>query len=438
MPRGALRYVDLHDLGYDAPDRVHEHIASPWGVLARILPKREVKKDDVLIDIGCGMGPVLVEAGARYDFRRVIGIDVVPEFTEVAEKTIERGRDHLRCKDIEVLTGDVTEYELPDDVTVIFMADPFRGPIFDAALANILASVDRRPRVIRLIYSNPTEGGRIELTGRGRLVRLGRRRGRPWTTSPELAMYEIAPAGDGALSSERPPRPLPRRLRRPVAKAAGSAQGGGLREGPTLEARSDASGTRVVLAGETGDLEALRAGFERDHCVRLPGFLSDPLLERIGGYVEAGQEGKAGALLFMLLNDGELFGHVRAITGCRRIGRFEGDLVTTPPGPEHAEAWHGYIFGHGMVSMTIDVGSRPHSGGELELRDRHTHELVHRAATSPGDALLARVAPFLQERVTAVEGNQPRTVYSGRFMLSRSGADSRLAAVGRAGPASGG
>ena len=425
MPRGALRYVDLHDLGYDAPDRVHEHIASPWGVLARILPKREVSKEDVLIDIGCGMGPVLVEAGARYDFRRIIGIDVVPEFTKVAEETIERGREHLRCKDIDVLTGDVTEYELPDDVTVIFMADPFRGPIFDAALANILASIDRHPRVIRLIYSNPTEGGRIELSGRARLVRLGRRRGRPWTTSPELAMYEIAPAADGRAEAERPARPLPRRLRRRAPK--GTPEGHRLAEGAALQARTGGPGTRVVL---TGGLEDLRAAFERDHCVRLREFLSAPLLERISGYVQAGEDVKAEALMFMLLNDAGVFGHVRAITGCRRIGRFEGDLVRTPPGPKHAEPWHGYIFGHGMVSMTVDVGSGQHTGGLLELRDRHSLELVCRAQTGPGDALLARVAPFLQERVTAVEGELPRTVYGGRFMLSRSGADSALAAVG--------
>lgn len=435
MPRGALQYVDLHDLGYDAPDRVHEHIASPWGVLGRILPKREVSHDDVLIDIGCGMGPVLVEAGARYDFRRIIGIDIVPEFTQVAEQTIERGRDHLRCKDIEVLTGDVTKYELPDDVTVIFMADPFRGPIFDASFANILASVDRNPRTLRLIYSNPTEGGRIERSGRARLVRLGRRRGRPWTTSPELAMYEIAPHADALAEGGRPARPLPRRLQRRAPKAAPADTRPSTRT--VLQARRTGAGTRVVLAGEPGDLETLRATFERDHCVRLSDFLSGPLLERLSSYVADGEDGKAEALLFMLLNDAEVFGHVRAITGCRRIGRFEGDLVSTAPGPEHAEHWHGYIFGHGMVSMTVDVSPHPHSGGVLELRDRHSQELVARAETSPGDALLARVAPFLQERVTAVEGELPRTVYTGRFMLSRSGADSTLAAVGAGPPADG-
>ena len=55
--------------------------------MRRILRRGEVTRDDVFIDIGCGMGPVLVEAAARYDFRRVIGIDVVPEFTEVARET---------------------------------------------------------------------------------------------------------------------------------------------------------------------------------------------------------------------------------------------------------------------------------------------------------------------------------------------------------------
>jgi methylase of polypeptide subunit release factors len=96
MRPGALRDVDLRDIGFDAPGRVYEHIPSPWGVLGRILRRGEVTGKDVFLDFGCGMGPVLIEAAARYDFRRVIGIDVVPEFTAVAEDTIARARDRLR------------------------------------------------------------------------------------------------------------------------------------------------------------------------------------------------------------------------------------------------------------------------------------------------------------------------------------------------------
>jgi SAM-dependent methyltransferase len=430
MPRGALQYADLRELGYGAPGRVHDHIASPWGVLARILPRRQVTRDDVFLEIGCGVGAVLVEAAARYDFRRAIGIDIVPQFTEAAEQTIARGRDRLRCRDVEVVTGDVTEYAVPDDVTVVFMFDPVRGELFDAVIASILASVDRNPRRIRLVYYHPIEGGRLELTGRARPVRLGRRRGHPWTTSPDLAMYEIGPGGAGRVGA-RPRRLLPRRLLRkpPEAEAAGARAP----THPTIQAGSRASGTKAAWVGNDADLEALRAAFGQDHCVRLQGFLDDALLERLRAYADDDQD-KASALLFLLVSDPELFKLVRSITGCRRIGRFEGDLLLTPPGPEHAERWHGDIFGHGMVSLDIDLSAEPYSGGALELRDRHTEEQLCSGRTDPGDALLTRVAPFLQERLTAVEGDLPRRVYRGRFMLSREGEDSKLAEVGRPAP----
>src|SRR5215217_5076189 len=103
MSPDALRYVDLRDIGFAGPDRVWEHIPSSWGVLRRILRAGEITKDDVFLDIGCGMGVVLVEAAARYPFRRVIGLDVVPQFTEIAKAMIARGRQRLRCRAIDII-----------------------------------------------------------------------------------------------------------------------------------------------------------------------------------------------------------------------------------------------------------------------------------------------------------------------------------------------
>jgi hypothetical protein len=31
MRPGALQYVDLREIGYTAPNRVYEHVPSPWG-----------------------------------------------------------------------------------------------------------------------------------------------------------------------------------------------------------------------------------------------------------------------------------------------------------------------------------------------------------------------------------------------------------------------
>jgi SAM-dependent methyltransferase len=455
MPPGALRDVDLVEIGFGAPGRVREHIPSPWGVLGRILRRGEISREDVFIDIGCGMGPVLVEAAARYDFRRVIGIDIVPEFTRVARETIARGRGRLRCPDVEVTTADVMDYELPDEVTVVYMADPFRGHIFDVALGKLIASVDRHPRRLRIIYNFPVEGGRLERTGRVRLVRYGRRRNRPWTKTLDLAQYELEPAGDGAgPGAGRPPTPprgVGRRLRPSRSVDGGGSSGVDAaheqgREATIQISSSDRGGSRVAEGSARG-LRSMRAAFERHHCVRLPRFLDGPLLERVRRYVDEGEfevrehagirtelcmhRGKATELLLLLINDPHLFGLVREITGCTRIGRFDGTVYRVMPGDEGEDWWHGEIFGHGVVEMSIDLSTRAYSGGVLETRDRYSRKVLHAEVdTEPGDALLVRLAPSVQHRVTAVAGDCPRTVYAGRFSLFKPGSDSKLARPG--------
>jgi hypothetical protein len=77
--------------------------------------------------------------------------------------------------------------------------------------------------------------------------------------------------------------------------------------------------------------------------------------------------------------------------------------------------------------MSIDLSEGPYLGGVLELRDRYSGEILNRAHSEPGDALVVRLAPFLQQRITEVEGGVPRTVYVGRFMQFRTDSYSKLA-----------
>jgi hypothetical protein len=132
----------------------------------------------------------------------VIGIDIVPEFNELARRAIDRGRRRLRCPHVELVTADVCEYEVPDDVTVAYMYNPFLGPIFDAAVNGLLASIDRNPRTIRLIYLNPKSEASLLATGRARFVRDGRPRsrweqGRLFPVAEQqfrVSLYELLPA----------------------------------------------------------------------------------------------------------------------------------------------------------------------------------------------------------------------------------------------------
>jgi SAM-dependent methyltransferase len=195
--RGAAKDVGLSmDIWTDlwTENRVR-YVPSPWGILGRILRPGEVSPDDVFIDLGCGAGRVLLEAADGYGFKRVIGVDFVTRMAEMAREVIARNRGRLRCSQVEVVNMDLVDYEIPDDVTVAYVYDAFRGPVLDAVLEKLIASVDRNPRQLRLIYYAPREAWRVESTGRARLVRYGRRAVRRWRRAEYIAMYEIQPVG---------------------------------------------------------------------------------------------------------------------------------------------------------------------------------------------------------------------------------------------------
>jgi hypothetical protein len=61
----------------------------------------------------------------------------------------------LVCKDIELVTVDAAQYDIPDDVTVAYFYNPFEGQVFSDVVDRIRASLVRRPRNLRLIYVNP-------------------------------------------------------------------------------------------------------------------------------------------------------------------------------------------------------------------------------------------------------------------------------------------
>lgn len=168
----------------------------PYGsTLHRVLPHREVTDQDVFIDIGSGMGRVVLQAALRYPFRRVIGVEISAYLHHIAVANLTRNRDRLRCSDVELVQADILDFDIPDDVTVVFLYNPFGGEIFNEFIRRLLASVDRRPRTVRIIYANPREEAGLLATGRVRLVRSlrGWRPTRAWSQSNSTQVYLISP-----------------------------------------------------------------------------------------------------------------------------------------------------------------------------------------------------------------------------------------------------
>jgi SAM-dependent methyltransferase len=142
---------------------------SGWRFLRRALSKAQIRPGDVFVDFGCGKGRVLLCA-ARYPFARVVGVEISPRLSEVARRNVERARSRLACREIEVVTCDALEFEIPDDMTHAYFFHPFTGDTSRQVLEAIIASIDRRPRRVTLIYALPPPNSAVLATGRFRLV----------------------------------------------------------------------------------------------------------------------------------------------------------------------------------------------------------------------------------------------------------------------------
>ena len=113
-----------------------------------------VPNQDVFLDYGSGMGRVLVMAG-KYPFKRIIGVEFSPELNEIAEQNINRARRKLKCQAIELVTADTTRHSLSNDVTVIYMFNPFQDQVLIETMHRIHESLLASPRKLTLIYRNP-------------------------------------------------------------------------------------------------------------------------------------------------------------------------------------------------------------------------------------------------------------------------------------------
>ena len=184
--------IESEELGYD-DEQVHAYGPAEWRTLKRALPRSEVTSQDVFVDLGCGLGRVLLMA-LDYPFKRVIGVELSPQLYAAAEANVANATVS-RAEAIEVVLADVREYEVPDDVTFVFLYNPFSGEVFDGAMARVFASFDRAPRRLRIVYRYPLEHERLLASGRVRVV--GEVKDGPLQGFPRrigTITYEVLPA----------------------------------------------------------------------------------------------------------------------------------------------------------------------------------------------------------------------------------------------------
>jgi SAM-dependent methyltransferase len=168
---------------------------SSWLPLRWALRRLRPGPDDVFVDFGCGKGRVICEAAKR-PFARVVGVEISPRLVEAAQANVERNRESFKCQDIELVTANAAEWQVPDNMTIAYLYHPFTGEVFDRVIDNVVQSVVRSPRRFRLVYVGPVLEEEILKTGYFRLVRRRRGRGSQGKIFNSVALFEHDPGRD--------------------------------------------------------------------------------------------------------------------------------------------------------------------------------------------------------------------------------------------------
>ena len=168
------------------PTGYNRYEPSQWTFLPRALRGEHIGRRDVFVDVGCGRGRVVLQAAKR-PFARVIGVEISPEKLATARHNLERAAGTLTCRDVELVAMDALEYQLPLDATHIYLFNPCAGDAFHRLLGNVVASYDRRPRRMRVLYVNPVEAAMLERSDRFARTRTSR----GLRHDHRIAVYEV-------------------------------------------------------------------------------------------------------------------------------------------------------------------------------------------------------------------------------------------------------
>jgi hypothetical protein len=192
---------------------------------------------------------------------------------------------------------------------------------------------------------------------------------------------------------------------------------------------------RGLVVSRPDALDDLADTFARVHCVLLRGFLEPAILDWLASAIERAtfvprvhdeidppatdlwlsDPSIRGTLLF-LFNDPSLFDFIRRLSGCGPIGCFIGSTYRMMAEMAHADSWHDDVWEGRMIALSLNLSPQGYRGGLLQIREQESQTVVHEVAnTGFGDAIVFRLSPAIEHRVTDVLPGPAKTAYAGWF-----------------------
>ncbi len=152
----------LHESKLGIPLDLEPNNYVPGGnvYLTKVLKKLNIKNQDSIIDLGCGLGSPMLYF-SKFPFKIISGIEYSKVLYEGCKKNLEKINDSR----FHLFNGDSGNFDSFDNYNYIFMFNPFGSSTMVRVLDKIKQSYNSKPRRITLIYKNPVLNTEIINTG---------------------------------------------------------------------------------------------------------------------------------------------------------------------------------------------------------------------------------------------------------------------------------
>lgn len=142
------------------PSRLRNAVAQ-WQVVAGDRAGSPAMGEYAFFDVGCGKGRAVMLA-SEMGFRECAGVELDPGLAAMARRNLETWErtGKARCP-VRIVEGDATEVALPDLPLLVYVYNPFRGPVVRKMLERLEAHAGGREGEMDVIYLIPNEAGEI-------------------------------------------------------------------------------------------------------------------------------------------------------------------------------------------------------------------------------------------------------------------------------------
>ena len=150
------RLLHVHTTGRDdsrSDQYRYPYEPTPYSVLERLVNTGMIRKENTLLDYGCGKGRV--DLFLTYQTRcHSIGVEYDDR---IYEKAMENKQSAVSGERISFVLVNAEEYKVPEAVDRIYFFNPFSLEILRKTVARIIDSYYEHPREIQLFFYYPSD-----------------------------------------------------------------------------------------------------------------------------------------------------------------------------------------------------------------------------------------------------------------------------------------